>query len=58
MTVDAVLDTFPSAHVASERAAQAAFLHDIFGNAFQSVTLDPAWLPSGVVTLSRGIYDD
>jgi hypothetical protein len=29
---------------AAERTAQAALLHDLFGNPFHSVAIDPAWL--------------
>lgn len=35
-----------------------ALLHDIFGNPFRPVALDPAWLTSDVLALARGIYAD
>jgi hypothetical protein len=41
---------------ATERAAQAALLRDIFGNPFRPISLDPAWLTSTVVALAQGIY--
>jgi hypothetical protein len=33
-------------------------LHDIFGNPFRPVSVDPSWLTSTVLVLARGIYDD
>ncbi|MCE9560801.1 MAG: hypothetical protein K8U57_01975 [Planctomycetes bacterium] len=33
-------------------------LHDIFGNPFQPIVLDPNWLTSTVVALANGIYDE
>jgi hypothetical protein len=35
-----------------------ALLHDIFGNPFRPVSLDPAWRTSAVVDLARGIYEE
>ena len=32
--------------------------HDIFGNPFRPVTVDPAWLTSDVFALAAGIYAD
>src|SRR5260370_36508634 len=37
---------------------QARLLHDIVGNPFQPVTLDPAWLTPTVVSLAQEIYED
>lgn len=34
-----------------------ALLHDIFGNPFRPVTIDPTWLTSTVVSLAHGIYE-
>jgi hypothetical protein len=34
------------------------FLHDISGNPFRPVTLDPTWLTPKVKTLAQAIYDD
>lgn len=34
------------------------FFHDIFGNPFRPISLDPAWLTSDVLALARGIYDE
>jgi hypothetical protein len=36
----------------------AELIRCIFGNPFQPVAVDPAWLTSTVVALARGIYDD
>jgi hypothetical protein len=33
-------------------------IHDIFGNPFRPVTLDPSWLTSTVLTLANGIYSE
>jgi hypothetical protein len=44
-----------------ERLVHAVFLHDIFGNPFRPVTVDPSWLAwndGTVVQLAQGIYDD
>ena len=41
----------------AERVAQAALLHDLIGNPFHSLTPDPAWLNSTVVSLAQVIYD-
>jgi hypothetical protein len=37
---------------------QVHLLRDIFGNPFQPVALDPAWLTPTVTTLANGIYTD
>jgi hypothetical protein len=42
----------------AETTQQANLIRDIFGNPFQPVTLDQAWLTSDVVTLAQGIYKD
>src|SRR5262245_5812860 len=42
----------------AERAHQASILRDIFGNPFGPVALDPRWLTSNVVDLSRTIYEE
>jgi hypothetical protein len=42
----------------SEEAAQSDLLHDIFGNPFRPIALDPSWLSSTVVKLAQKIYDD
>jgi hypothetical protein len=41
-----------------KRRKNAHLLHDIFGNPFRPVALDPAWLTSDVLALARGIYDE
>ena len=41
-----------------ERAAQATFLRDIFGNLFYPIAFDQAWLTSTVVALAQSIYDE
>lgn len=57
-------DEAPPAAVAirtTERAKQAVFLHELFGNPFHPVTLDPAWLAwndGTVVKLAQAIYDE
>ena len=33
-------------------------LHDLFGNPFRPVTLDPSWLTPTVTSLAQAIYDD
>jgi hypothetical protein len=42
----------------AESQVQASILRDIFGNPFRPVTLDPRWLTSSVLDLTRIIYDD
>jgi hypothetical protein len=42
----------------SECAVQWRFAHDIFGNPFRPITLNPACLTSTVVTLTTGIYEE
>jgi hypothetical protein len=37
---------------------QVALVHEVFGNPFRPVALDPAWLTSDVRLLARGIYDE
>ena len=37
---------------------QALTLHDIFGNPFRPVTVDPAWLTLTVTSLAQAIYDE
>jgi hypothetical protein len=42
---------------ASERAAQAALLRDIFGNPFRPVSLSPEWRTDTAVTLAQQMYE-
>jgi hypothetical protein len=45
----------------TERTAQAALIHDIFGNPFRPVAVDPAWLrwnDGTVGKLAQAVYDD
>jgi hypothetical protein len=42
----------------AEVASQVKLLHDIFGNPFRPVTLDPLWLTPTTVAVAHGIYDD
>jgi hypothetical protein len=42
----------------AERAVQANFLRDIFGNPFRPVRVDPSWLTPNVTALARTIYTD
>jgi hypothetical protein len=63
-------DSFYAAYFALEGASmgmikaefrsqvQLPVLHDIFGNPFRPVTVDPSWLTPTVVTLANGIYAD
>jgi hypothetical protein len=41
-----------------QRVRSLRFLHDIFGNPFRPVTIDPRWLTSSVFDLSRAIYEE
>ena len=54
MHLGSITMTFPD----KEFKAQADLLRDIFGNPFRPVTLDPRWLTSSVLDLSRTIYDE
>jgi hypothetical protein len=47
----------PNPYVAS-RKAQAALLHDIFGNPFSSVSVHASWQTRTVVGLAQAIYDE
>jgi hypothetical protein len=45
----------------AERTAQAALLHDLFGNPFRKVAVDPAWLRwrEGMVPkMAQAVYDE
>jgi len=41
-----------------QRAIHCTILRDIFGNPFNPVTLDSAWLTANVVGLAQSIYDE
>jgi hypothetical protein len=41
-----------------DKAAICSLLHEIFGNPFRPVTVDPAWLTPTVVSLAQAIYDE
>ena len=41
----------------AEQRDHVRILHDIFGNPFRPVTVDPCWLTSTVVALARDMYD-
>jgi hypothetical protein len=41
-----------------EERRQVALVHEIFGNPFRPVALDPLWLTTDVLALARGIYDE
>jgi hypothetical protein len=43
---------------ATEGAAQAGLVRDIFGNSFQPVAFDPRWRTADTVGLARDIYDE
>jgi hypothetical protein len=63
---DPMVVSFPLALAASswgskkqiELSQQSLLLHDIFGNPFRPVALDPSWLTSTVTNLAQAIYDD
>jgi hypothetical protein len=42
----------------AEHEAIALVVHDIFGNPFRPVTLNPSWLTSTVLALANGIYTE
>jgi hypothetical protein len=42
----------------AEAAIQVAFLHDIFGNPFRPITLDPAWRTPTVTALAQAAYEE
>jgi hypothetical protein len=42
----------------AERRAQAALVHDVFGNPFRPVTLAPAFRTPPIVSLARAGYDE
>jgi hypothetical protein len=44
--------------VGPEREAQAMILHDIFGNPFRPVSVDPEWRTSDVLALAQSIYEE
>jgi hypothetical protein len=35
-----------------------SLVHDIYGNPFQPVAINPAWLSSDVISVTQGIYED
>jgi hypothetical protein len=41
-----------------EHHIQVAFLHDIFGNPFRPVSINPSWLTPAVLGLARSAYDE
>jgi hypothetical protein len=45
----------PNSRIAS-RKAQVSLLHDLFGNPFRPIVLDPSWLTSTALALAEGIY--
>jgi hypothetical protein len=54
-------DHVPGADYEKERAWQAELLHDLFGNPFRPLRVDPAWLvgnDGAVAQLARVIYDE
>jgi hypothetical protein len=44
--------------VARQLSELSLLAHDIFGNPFRPVTLNPSWLTTTVHSLASGIYDD
>ena len=45
------------ARAIEQRRVHVRFLHDVFGNPFRPVTIDPSWLTSTVVALAQQAYD-
>ena len=43
---------------AIENKGQSQLLHDIFGNPFRPITIDPTWLTPRVFQLAQAIYDN
>jgi hypothetical protein len=41
----------------AERVSQTKLLHEIFGNPFRPITIDPSWLTSTVIALTQQMYD-
>ena len=56
LTVDDMSDAWRAAR-ATESAAQAALLRDIFGNPFRPVAFSPAWRTDTAVALAQQMYD-
>jgi hypothetical protein len=42
----------------AESSIQGQFLHDIFGNPFRPVSINPAWLTSTVTNLAAAAYGE
>ena len=42
----------------AEKVSQASLIHDVFGNPFRCLRLDPSWLTATVVALAAAIYDE
>ena len=58
MVGEARADEFDSAAYEDEQTIQARLLHDIFGNPFRPVTLNPPRLTPKLMTLAQAIYLD
>lgn len=52
------LPDFDQAAKRTEQFEQVPLIHDIFGNPFRPVSVDPSWLTSTVTNLAKGIYTD
>jgi hypothetical protein len=52
-----VLTAFDCNFYCNPRRAVCLLLHDIFGNPFRRITLDPCWLTSTVIALTQQMYD-
>ena len=51
----------PTSSLSSRETLNVAFcltLHDIFGNPFRPITINPSWLTSTVLALAQGIYEE
>jgi len=57
-TFDEVARASVSLTAADSRAEQAKLMHDIFGNPFRPISIDPPWLTSTVVDLAQAIHQE
>ena len=57
----ALFAVWPAAYLCgreTQQPLQCAFLRDLFGNPFRSITIDPAWLTPTVLGLAQATYDN
>lgn len=53
-----LVDITEDSDLAARRVWGVQIAHDIFGNPFRPVVLNPSWLTSTVISLATGIYDE